>query len=205
MAQGLSRPGLSACTMRLRRSFAEELGAGFAAVRDGEVVVDLWGGWADRAQTRPWAHDTIVPVYSTTKGVSALVLALLADKRALRLRGAARFALARVRRARQGSRHHRAGAGASGRRAGLHRTDRSRSLARSRQRAPRRSPRLRRCGRRAAPAAIIRSPGATSPAKSRCARPGARWGPSCARIFARRSASIFRLARPKASTAAAPK
>lgn len=66
---------------RVRDAFeaglGEELGAGFAVVRDGEMVVDLWGGWADRDQTRPWTRDTIVPVYSTTKGVSALVLAKL--------------------------------------------------------------------------------------------------------------------------------
>jgi CubicO group peptidase (beta-lactamase class C family) len=49
-------------------------------VRDGEVVVDLWGGWADRDQTRAWTEDTIVPVYSTSKGISALVMALLFDR-----------------------------------------------------------------------------------------------------------------------------
>jgi CubicO group peptidase (beta-lactamase class C family) len=59
---------------------ADELGAGFAAVRDGEVVVDLWGGWADREKTRAWVRDTIVPVYSTTKGVSAIVIAMHADR-----------------------------------------------------------------------------------------------------------------------------
>jgi CubicO group peptidase (beta-lactamase class C family) len=52
-----------------------ELGAGFAVLLDGEPIVDLLGGWADRKMERPWDARTLVPVYSTTKGVSALVLA----------------------------------------------------------------------------------------------------------------------------------
>lgn len=75
MAEGYVAPGFE----RVREAFAaglsEELGASFAAIRDGEIIVNLWGGWADREQQRPWTRDTIVPVYSTTKGISALVLA----------------------------------------------------------------------------------------------------------------------------------
>ena len=52
-----------------------ELGAGFAVLLDGEPIVDLLGGWADRKMERPWDAQTLVPVYSTTKGISALVLA----------------------------------------------------------------------------------------------------------------------------------
>jgi CubicO group peptidase (beta-lactamase class C family) len=54
-----------------------ELGAGFTVILDGEVVIDLFGGWADRQKTRKWDARTLVPVYSTTKGISALVLAAL--------------------------------------------------------------------------------------------------------------------------------
>lgn len=54
-----------------------ELGAGFAVMLDGDVIVDLLGGWADRQKTREWDAGTLVPVYSTTKGISALVLAAL--------------------------------------------------------------------------------------------------------------------------------
>ncbi len=57
-----------------------DLGASFAATVDGELVVDLWGGWADAARTRPWEKDTIVNVYSTTKTIVALVALLLADR-----------------------------------------------------------------------------------------------------------------------------
>jgi CubicO group peptidase (beta-lactamase class C family) len=58
----------------------DELGAAFAAIQDGEFVVDLWGGFADRAREKPWAQDTLVPVYSTTKPIAALVAALCVER-----------------------------------------------------------------------------------------------------------------------------
>lgn len=57
----------------------EEQGAGFALRIGGETVVNLWGGWADRAKERVWAEDTIVPIYSASKGISALVLAMAVE------------------------------------------------------------------------------------------------------------------------------
>ncbi|MDB5475289.1 MAG: serine hydrolase [Phenylobacterium sp.] len=57
-----------------------DLGASFCATLDGEIVVDLWGGFADAARTRPWTRDTIVNVYSTTKTMTALTALLLADR-----------------------------------------------------------------------------------------------------------------------------
>jgi CubicO group peptidase (beta-lactamase class C family) len=57
-----------------------DLGASFAVTLEGESVVDLWGGWADEAKTRPWEEDTIVNVYSTTKTMTALTALLLADR-----------------------------------------------------------------------------------------------------------------------------
>lgn len=80
MAEGYVAPGFERVREAFDAALPEEMGAGFAAIRDGEVVVDLWGGWADREHTRPWLRDTIVPVYSTTKGISALVMALLVDR-----------------------------------------------------------------------------------------------------------------------------
>jgi CubicO group peptidase (beta-lactamase class C family) len=79
MAEGYVAPGFERVREAFDAGLAEEMGASFAAVRDGEVVVNIWGGWANREHTRPWVEDTIVPVYSTTKGVSALVIAVLAD------------------------------------------------------------------------------------------------------------------------------
>jgi CubicO group peptidase (beta-lactamase class C family) len=57
-----------------------DCGASFCATVVGEVVVDLWGGWADEGQTRPWEADTIVNVYSTTKTMTALTALLIADR-----------------------------------------------------------------------------------------------------------------------------
>jgi CubicO group peptidase (beta-lactamase class C family) len=56
-----------------------EVGASFAATVGGRMVVDLWGGHADAARTRPWERDTIVNVFSTTKAMTALCAHVLAD------------------------------------------------------------------------------------------------------------------------------
>lgn len=78
---GFVAPGFEPVEEAFAENFArgEEQGAGFAVILDGEVVVDLNGGWADRAGTRPWDARTIVPVYSTSKGISALVLAMATE------------------------------------------------------------------------------------------------------------------------------
>ena len=57
-----------------------EIGAAIAVVLDGEPLVDLWGGSADLAGRRPWERDTIVNVYSTTKGMTALCAHRLASE-----------------------------------------------------------------------------------------------------------------------------
>ncbi|MGW2822373.1 serine hydrolase domain-containing protein [Streptomyces sp. NPDC001443] len=58
----------------------DELGAAVTVTLDGRTVVDLWGGWADPARTRPWERDTLVNVWSTTKGPVALCAHVLADR-----------------------------------------------------------------------------------------------------------------------------
>lgn len=71
---------------RVRDAFAAnfaqhgEVGAAISIVQDGEVVADLWGGHADKAKTRPWRHDTLTNVWSTTKGVAAICFAMLVDR-----------------------------------------------------------------------------------------------------------------------------
>ena len=57
-----------------------DLGASVSIRVGDETVVDLWGGHADAAGTRPWVRDTIVNVYSTTKTMTALTALLLADR-----------------------------------------------------------------------------------------------------------------------------
>jgi CubicO group peptidase (beta-lactamase class C family) len=57
-----------------------ELGAAFAAYRDSELIVDLWGGIADQASGRPWQQDTLQLIFSGTKGLSAMCILLLCDR-----------------------------------------------------------------------------------------------------------------------------
>lgn len=57
-----------------------EIGAAVSVWLDGESVVDLWGGFADQARTQPWQRDTLVNVYSTTKGATAFCAHRLVDQ-----------------------------------------------------------------------------------------------------------------------------
>jgi CubicO group peptidase (beta-lactamase class C family) len=52
------------------------LGSACTIYHRGERVVHLWGGWRDKARTAAWSEDTVVLVYSVTKGLSALCCAL---------------------------------------------------------------------------------------------------------------------------------
>ncbi|MBY0447142.1 MAG: beta-lactamase family protein [Hyphomonadaceae bacterium] len=76
---GFCARGFEPVRAAFEANFAEglEVGAGFAAVQDGEVVVELWGGHRDRESAHPWNRETLVPVFSTTKPISALVIGLL--------------------------------------------------------------------------------------------------------------------------------
>ncbi len=59
---------------------AHEVGAAVAMYIDGKPVVDLWGGHSDQARTKPWTRDTLVNVYSTTKGLAAMCAHRLVDQ-----------------------------------------------------------------------------------------------------------------------------
>lgn len=58
----------------------EDLGASLVFDIDGEVVVDLWGGWVDEARTVPWAENTITNVFSITKTMTSLAALVLVDR-----------------------------------------------------------------------------------------------------------------------------
>ena len=77
------------CTPRfepLRQLFREliesgqDLGASLAVTVEGELALDLWGGWADEARTRRWQRDTITCVFSTTKTMIALTALVLVER-----------------------------------------------------------------------------------------------------------------------------
>ena len=71
---GWTAPGFEDVRLAFDANFAEgsEVGAAFAAFHRGRKVVDLWGGLADARTERPWEEDTLVLVYSTTKGATAM-------------------------------------------------------------------------------------------------------------------------------------
>ncbi len=64
-----------------RANFARgrEVGAAVAVYRDGAKVVDLWGGYRNGLTGAPWQDDTLVNMYSTTKGVASLAVAVAAS------------------------------------------------------------------------------------------------------------------------------
>ena len=70
--------GFGAVADAFRSNFRErgEVGAAIAVYCGGQQVVDLWGGWCDRHRSRRWESDTLVPVFSTTKGMSAAAMAV---------------------------------------------------------------------------------------------------------------------------------
>jgi len=77
--RGVCPPRFAAVREAFAANFAEnrELGARFALAIDGAIVVDLMGGWSDRAMTRPFAEDTLTQVFSTTKAMASLMVARL--------------------------------------------------------------------------------------------------------------------------------
>ncbi|MBM3799427.1 MAG: beta-lactamase family protein [Actinobacteria bacterium] len=57
-----------------------DVGASVAVVHNGEMVVDMWGGWVDTDHSAPWDKDTITNVWSSTKTQMALCALMLADR-----------------------------------------------------------------------------------------------------------------------------
>ena len=75
---GFVAPGFDEVRVEFERNFAKrgELGSAVAAYWRGEKVVDLWGGRRRPGGDAPWNEDTMVVVMSTTKGLSAITLAV---------------------------------------------------------------------------------------------------------------------------------
>lgn len=57
-----------------------ELGCAITLEVEGKVVLDLWGGHANLDKTEDWKEDTIVNVFSTTKGMASICLLQLVEK-----------------------------------------------------------------------------------------------------------------------------
>src|SRR3954453_14256386 len=58
----------------------EEVGAGVSVYHRGRKVVDLWGGSFDAAGEQPYTDDTLQLVFSTTKGVTAIAVAMCVQR-----------------------------------------------------------------------------------------------------------------------------
>jgi CubicO group peptidase (beta-lactamase class C family) len=58
----------------------EETGASLVVDLDGEIAVDIWGGFRDEARTIGWTADTITNVWSTTKTVTSLAALMLVER-----------------------------------------------------------------------------------------------------------------------------
>jgi CubicO group peptidase (beta-lactamase class C family) len=72
--------GKVADAFRANLASGKEIGAAVAVYRDGVKVVDLWGGYRNGLTKAPWQTDTMVNMFSTTKGVTALTFAVAVSK-----------------------------------------------------------------------------------------------------------------------------
>ncbi|MFG3022481.1 serine hydrolase domain-containing protein [Streptomyces sp. NPDC048254] len=81
-SEGFVAPGFEPLREAFERNFVQygEVGASCAVYVDGEPKVDLWGGPADVVTGRPWQQDTVGLAYSVTKGATAILCCLLADR-----------------------------------------------------------------------------------------------------------------------------
>ena len=76
--KGHVHPGFDSVMSAFAENFdcRGELGGACAAYHRGEKVVDIWGGVRNKATGEPWQEDTMVIVYSATKGLAAMTLAI---------------------------------------------------------------------------------------------------------------------------------
>ena len=79
---GWNEPRFDAVREAFAANFAEhgEVGAAISVYLNGEPVVDLWGGWYDTDREREWDRNTLVNVFSTTKGLAAFCAHRLAEE-----------------------------------------------------------------------------------------------------------------------------
>ncbi|MEZ5915867.1 MAG: serine hydrolase domain-containing protein, partial [Parvularculaceae bacterium] len=75
--KGFVRPGLENVIDAFAGNFerGDELGARFSAYREGELVADLWAGWADREKSEPFGETTLCGIFSSGKAAMATLVA----------------------------------------------------------------------------------------------------------------------------------
>ena len=57
-----------------------DIGSSLALTYEGEIVIDIWAGTRNKAQSLPWEENTIVNVFSSTKNATSLAAYVLADR-----------------------------------------------------------------------------------------------------------------------------
>ena len=57
-----------------------ETGAALAIEHKGKMIVNLWGGYQDANKTKTWEENTLINVFSVTKGVTATCISRLIDQ-----------------------------------------------------------------------------------------------------------------------------
>lgn len=82
MIQGTVEPGFEEVRVEFEKNFTQrgELGAACTIFNKGKKVVDLWGGYRDEKTFKPWGEDTMALVFSTTKALSSLAVAVAHSK-----------------------------------------------------------------------------------------------------------------------------
>jgi len=58
----------------------KEKGSSYAVYKDGEAIIDIWSGYSDADETKPWNRNNLATVWSTTKGVAAITCALAVER-----------------------------------------------------------------------------------------------------------------------------
>src|SRR5215475_9117992 len=82
--EGFAAPGFEAAREVFAGNFSregdyQEVGASLAAFHRGRCVVDLWGGYVDSSRSRKWTRDTLINVWSSTKGITAAAVGLCVE------------------------------------------------------------------------------------------------------------------------------
>jgi CubicO group peptidase (beta-lactamase class C family) len=82
LVEGDADEGYGKVADAFRANFAahRDVGAAVAVYRGGVKVVDMWGGYRNGFTKTPWQHDTMVNMFSTTKGIASLAVSVAASR-----------------------------------------------------------------------------------------------------------------------------
>ena len=58
----------------------EEIGASYTVIKNGQILIDIYGGYKDKEQKDFWLQDTLVGIHSTGKGIISMLISILVDR-----------------------------------------------------------------------------------------------------------------------------